>query len=358
MAARINSLGSQEESLAERYDQAQYQLGNLQNQVSSAQKQLDAAQAQTDQARQALKTDAIDAYVNGGNEQPSGSSSAMQSANESLLRAEYVNTLATNQSEDVDRYRLDSLQEQTAANNLKKQESAVQSQMASLASARQAVSNSQAQLTAAQGQISQEITQLRAQEEAAREAAARAAAARQAAAQAAAEARAQALANEAAQLQAAQPSGGTQTTGGTQSSGGTSGDNAQPASTVSSVVNNPPPPQGSGAAGALAAAETRVGDWYQWGAAGPTTFDCSGLVMWAFAQVGISLPHFSGAQYADTTHIPMSALEPGDLVFFSDPGEHVAIYVGNGEIIEAPHSGAQVHIVPMYAGFTLASRVA
>jgi cell wall-associated NlpC family hydrolase len=73
--------------------------------------------------------------------------------------------------------------------------------------------------------------------------------------------------------------------------------------------------------------------------------------------VGISLPHFSGAQYADTTHIPMSDLEPGDLVFFSDPGEHVAMYVGNGEIIEAPHSGAVVHIVPMYAGFTLAGRV-
>jgi cell wall-associated NlpC family hydrolase len=80
--------------------------------------------------------------------------------------------------------------------------------------------------------------------------------------------------------------------------------------------------------------------------------------MWAYAQVGISLPHFSGAQYADTIHIPMSALEPGDLVFFGDPGQHVAMYVGGGQIIEAPHTGSTVHIVPMYSAFVLASRVA
>jgi cell wall-associated NlpC family hydrolase len=94
-----------------------------------------------------------------------------------------------------------------------------------------------------------------------------------------------------------------------------------------------------------------------WGAAGPTTFDCSGLVQWAFAQVGISLPHYSGAQFADGVQIPMSDLEPGDLVFFSDPGEHVAIYIGGGQIIEAPHTGAVVHIVPMYSDFTQAVRI-
>jgi cell wall-associated NlpC family hydrolase len=80
--------------------------------------------------------------------------------------------------------------------------------------------------------------------------------------------------------------------------------------------------------------------------------------MWAYAHVGISLPHFSGGQYADTTHIPMSALEPGDLVFPSDPGQHVAMYVGGGMIVEAPYTGAFVHVVPMGSWFVLASRVA
>ncbi len=114
---------------------------------------------------------------------------------------------------------------------------------------------------------------------------------------------------------------------------------------------------GAGAAGAVAAAESRVGDTYSMGGAGPTIFDCSGLVMWAYAQVGISLPHFSGAQYADTTHIPMSALEPGDLVFPADPGQHVAMYVGGGMIVEAADYGIPVHVVAMGSWFVFASRV-
>ena len=122
-------------------------------------------------------------------------------------------------------------------------------------------------------------------------------------------------------------------------------------------MSGPPPPVGSGAAGAVAAAESRVGDPYVYGAAGPGAFDCSGLVMWAYAQVGISLPHFSGAQYADTTHISMSQLEPGDLVFPADPGQHVAMYVGGGMIVQAPYTGADVQIIPLSSFFVLASRV-
>src|SRR5262249_26398941 len=120
----------------------------------------------------------------------------------------------------------------------------------------------------------------------------------------------------------------------------------------------PPPPVGHGASGAVAAAESRVGDPYVYGAAGPNAFDCSGLMMWAYAQVGISLPHFSGAQYADTTHIPMSALQPGDLVFPANPSAHVAMYVGGGDIVEAASTGIPVHIVPMGSWFVLAGRVA
>jgi cell wall-associated NlpC family hydrolase len=126
---------------------------------------------------------------------------------------------------------------------------------------------------------------------------------------------------------------------------------------ISPPTFSPPPPVGQGASGAVAAAESRVGDPYVWGAAGPNAFDCSGLTMWSYEQVGISLPHFSGAQYADTTHIPMSDLQPGDLVFPSDPSQHVAMYVGNGEIIEAPYTGATVHIIPMSSWFVLAGRV-
>ncbi|MDP9072972.1 MAG: C40 family peptidase, partial [Actinomycetota bacterium] len=118
-----------------------------------------------------------------------------------------------------------------------------------------------------------------------------------------------------------------------------------------------PVPVGVGAGAAVAAAKTRLGMPYVWGAAGPDSFDCSGLIQWAWAHAGVSLPHFSGAMYASTTHIPMSALQPGDLVFPSDPGSHVAMYIGGGQVIESPHTGDVVHIVPMYGWFVLASRV-
>ena len=332
LASRISSLGAQEEALSERYDQALNQVQQLQSEVAAAQAQLAAAQATAQKDRQALKADAVSAYVDGGNNPLSGGS-AVQSATSSLLRAEYVNTLATNQTDDIDQYRLAAVQEETAANQLKKQQSAAQAQLATLATDRQAVSSASAQLTSDARQVNGQIAQLKAQELAAEQAAAEAAAQRRVAAEQAAQQQAAALAAEAAQLQASNPA---QTT---------------------STVNYTPPPPGSGASGAVQAAESRVGDWYQWGAAGPNTFDCSGLVMWSYAQVGISLPHYSGAQYDDTTHIPMSDLQPGDLVFFSNPGEHVAMYVGGGDIIEAPHTGTQVHIVPMYSGFTLAGRV-
>jgi cell wall-associated NlpC family hydrolase len=78
--------------------------------------------------------------------------------------------------------------------------------------------------------------------------------------------------------------------------------------------------------------------------------------MWAWSQAGVSLPHFSGAQYASTQHISMSQLQPGDLVFPSNPGAHVAMYIGGGQIVEAAHSGVPVHVVPMYSWFVLAGR--
>jgi cell wall-associated NlpC family hydrolase len=113
---------------------------------------------------------------------------------------------------------------------------------------------------------------------------------------------------------------------------------------------------GSGAAAAVAAAKSRLGSPYVWGASGPGAFDCSGQMMWAWGHAGVALPHFSGAQYSSTTHISMSQLQPGDLVFPSDTGAHVAMYIGGGMIIEAPHTGDVVHIVPMYSWFVLASR--
>jgi len=99
---------------------------------------------------------------------------------------------------------------------------------------------------------------------------------------------------------------------------------------------------------ALRAALTRVGDAYVWGAAGPSQFDCSGLVVWAFAQEGISLPHYTGDLWNSGVHVARNDLEPGDLVFFFADISHVGIYVGNGLMIDAPDFGVPVHVEPVY----------
>jgi cell wall-associated NlpC family hydrolase len=95
---------------------------------------------------------------------------------------------------------------------------------------------------------------------------------------------------------------------------------------------------------ALRKALTRIGDAYVWGAAGPTTFDCSGLVVWSYAQIGISLPHFTGYLWNSGIHVSRSQLEPGDLVFFFADLGHVGIYVGGNMMIDAPTFGIPVGI--------------
>ena len=99
---------------------------------------------------------------------------------------------------------------------------------------------------------------------------------------------------------------------------------------------------------ALRSAMTRIGDPYVWGAAGPSEFDCSGLVMWAYAQEGISLPHYTGSQWNSGMHVSRDDLEPGDLVFFFPDISHVGIYIGNGLMVDAPSTGQDVQVQPVF----------
>jgi cell wall-associated NlpC family hydrolase len=109
---------------------------------------------------------------------------------------------------------------------------------------------------------------------------------------------------------------------------------------------------------ALQEALSRRGDPYVWAAAGPGEFDCSGLVMWAFAQEGISLPHYTGAQWNSGMHVARNDLEPGDLVFFGSDISHVGIYVGDGLMVDAPDTGAVVRVEPLFSDYVGAVRIA
>ncbi|HEX5088312.1 MAG TPA: NlpC/P60 family protein [Nocardioides sp.] len=103
------------------------------------------------------------------------------------------------------------------------------------------------------------------------------------------------------------------------------------------------------AAIAIRYAMAQVGKSYVYGAAGPNAFDCSGLMMMAWAQAGISLPHSSGAQYGVGHHVSSSDLQPGDLVFYYSPISHVAMYIGNGLIVEAANPGAGIRVSPVFS---------
>lgn len=103
-------------------------------------------------------------------------------------------------------------------------------------------------------------------------------------------------------------------------------------------------------AAAVQEAESQIGKPYQWGGAGPDSYDCSGLVMWSYDQVGVHMDHWTGDQWNEGAHIATSDLRPGDLLFFayntSDPNtiHHVGMYIGNGQMVEAPYTGADVRI--------------
>ena len=107
-------------------------------------------------------------------------------------------------------------------------------------------------------------------------------------------------------------------------------------------------PIAPGASGAVEEARRQLGKPYRYGAAGPDSFDCSGLTMYAWRAGGVSLPHSAAMQYDAIPHVAVTQLQPGDLVFFGSPIYHEGIYVGGGQMIEAPHTGANVRYASIY----------
>lgn len=123
---------------------------------------------------------------------------------------------------------------------------------------------------------------------------------------------------------------------------------------LSSVVVTQQSSSGSSSGSTVvAAAYSKLGCPYVWGASGPNSFDCSGLVMWCYAQAGVSLDHYSGSQGQSGAIIPLSQAQPGDILWKSG---HVGIYIGNGQYIHAPQTGDVVKIASNVSRFTCAVR--
>jgi peptidoglycan DL-endopeptidase CwlO len=143
-----------------------------------------------------------------------------------------------------------------------------------------------------------------------------------------------------------QAGGGSNGGGGGSQGGGGGGEGPS----VPPPTNPNPPAPSHGAAAAIAFARAQLGEPYVWGAAGPDSWDCSGLTMGAWAAAGVQLSHYSVSQYYETTPISYSQIRPGDLIFWAsdsyDPNTifHVALYIGNGQMIQAPRTGRDVEV--------------
>jgi cell wall-associated NlpC family hydrolase len=173
----------------------------------------------------------------------------------------------------------------------------------------------QAQLESTAGGLKDEIAELEAEAAAAAEAAA-----------------------EKAALAASQVSSSSSGSSGSSSSSGSGGGGG-------TVVN----PGGSGHSSVVSIAQRYLGVPYVWGGASPSGFDCSGLTMYCYAQIGIGMSHGATDQQRQSNPVSLGALQPGDLVFFGGASysHHVGIYVGGGQMIHAPHTGAVVRYGPI-----------
>jgi peptidoglycan DL-endopeptidase CwlO len=144
--------------------------------------------------------------------------------------------------------------------------------------------------------------------------------------------------------------GGSATVGSGDSGGSGSGSGSGDSGASGSVGGSDSGSSSSAAETAVEWAHNELGKSYVWAAGGPNHFDCSGLTMYVYARAGVYLPHSSAAQYGSGRHVDQSDLRPGDLVFFGHPIHHVGIYIGNGDMIEAPEAGEDVRVSNAFRG--------
>jgi cell wall-associated NlpC family hydrolase len=127
------------------------------------------------------------------------------------------------------------------------------------------------------------------------------------------------------------------------------GEDDQPVSDGAEATTAPPAPP-SQYGGVVGIAMQYLGVPYRWGGADPSGFDCSGLIMYAYAKVGVSLPHHAASQYGMGVPVSRDELQPGDLVFFHGLG-HAGIYIGGGQMVHAPQTGDVVKISDITSGW-------
>ena len=315
IAGQINQLNNEVAIYAEKYDYAQSQLLQINNDISTVKQQISQQGAKVDSLKRQLSQEAIDSYMNMG--AASTIMSVLQgTATQATLSQSFLASISMNQQDLVTSYQQATAQLSIEQTKLASEQSLAQNQLAQTQTAAQqaqsATNQDQSLLASIKGQIATLVQQQLQQQQLAKEKAAQAALALQ------------------TQEHAAQ----------------------NVVSPVAKKTQAPPPSQSASISQAMQiavnAALSMQGKPYVWGGASPSVgFDCSGLVMWAYEQAGISLPHNAAMQYEDTQRISYSQLQPGDLIFFGMLPYHVAMYIGGGMMVVADDPQWPIHVVPI-----------
>jgi peptidoglycan DL-endopeptidase CwlO len=338
-------------SLSEQYDQATVHLQQINDELAATDARLAAARAQHDAALHHLQVAAVNAYMF---DTPSGQVSALfsTSSDTTALHDEYQQTAIGNIGAAVQ-------QLQSSERTLTATESTLRAQQLQASGVSTQVGTAQQQaraaavatagtLTHVKGRLAQLVAQRAAQQAAAHAAAAAAAASQAAKQQAAAQA-----------AQAAQVAESFGAGSAAAAAAAAAANQASSSAGVTGVIGTGAPQTASGrGALALHEAERYLGVAYQWGGADGGGLDCSGLTMLAWHAAGVQLLHSAALQYAESTHIRLSQIQPGDLLFYDLDGsgiDHVVMYVGSGSygantVIQAAHTGTVVEFVPAWFG--------
>jgi len=275
---------------AERVNVARIKVDSLRSQVADAEAKMRDADARTGRVKTELRAQAVQTYMRGG--QPLAAANGADPARAGA----YVRLMATAATDAIDEMRATKINMAQRRDELNRSRAAADAALAAVKADERAANAADAALRASLAKVNGELASLVAAAQGRRTAKNEAAAKRR----------------------------------------------------FGSEKFGPIPGVSAGASNAVNYARAQLGKPYHWGGAGPDSFDCSGLTMMAWKAGGVSLPHSSQSQYSSTTHVPLSAVQPGDLIFYYSDIHHVGIYVGGGQIIAATHTGDYVRQMSMY----------